>query len=210
MNLTDMRAIVRRNLGDEDAANYCWTNDEIDRHIASAVKGYSEKIPLEEQTTIATTAGSRDIDITAISDRVMIEAVEYPAGNFPRRYQRFALWANIITLLGEEIPDGSNVVLYYGKLHTLDAITSTINSRDEELIAAGACGYAALQAAVSTIFHVNVGGNKTTVDLLKWGVERLNYFSTELKRLGRKNRVRVSALYRPYVPPVSKSTDFGP
>ncbi len=37
MNLTQMRAIVRRDLHDEDAANYRWTNDEIDRHIARAV-----------------------------------------------------------------------------------------------------------------------------------------------------------------------------
>ncbi len=34
MNLTEMRTIVRRDLHDEDAANYCWTNDELDRHIA--------------------------------------------------------------------------------------------------------------------------------------------------------------------------------
>jgi len=31
MNLMDMRAIVRRDLHDEDANNYRWTNDELDR-----------------------------------------------------------------------------------------------------------------------------------------------------------------------------------
>jgi len=29
MNLTDMRTIVRRDLHDEDASNYRWTNDEL-------------------------------------------------------------------------------------------------------------------------------------------------------------------------------------
>jgi hypothetical protein len=56
-----MRAIVRRDLHDEDAANYRWTNDELDRHIAHAVKDFSEAIPYEQKTTIATTAGSREI-----------------------------------------------------------------------------------------------------------------------------------------------------
>jgi len=45
---------------------------------------------------------------------------------------------------------------------------------------------------------------------LFWGKERLNFFKQELKRLGRKNRVRVSSLYKPYYQPVSKSTDGGP
>ena len=119
MNLVDMRAIVRRDLHDEDANNYRWTNDELDRHITHAAKDYSESVPYEEKAIKATTSGLREIDIASLSDRIMIEAVEYPIGNFPRRYQRFALWGDIITLLGDETPDGSNACIYYGKLHIL-------------------------------------------------------------------------------------------
>jgi len=57
MNLTGMRIVVRRDLKDEDAANYRWTNDELDRHIAHAVKDFSEAIPYEQKTTKATTSG---------------------------------------------------------------------------------------------------------------------------------------------------------
>ncbi len=45
---------------------------------------------------------------------------------------------------------------------------------------------------------------------LFWGKEKLRYFKAELKRLGRRNRVRVRSLYEPYYPSVSKSTDYGP
>ncbi len=41
MNLTDMRTLVRRDLHDEDATSYRWTNDELDRHIARALKDFS-------------------------------------------------------------------------------------------------------------------------------------------------------------------------
>ena len=82
MTLTEMRAIVRRDLHDEDAANYRWSDDELDelvdaikggkpdlhdedaanyrwsddeldRHIAHAAKEFSEAIPYEQKATIA-------------------------------------------------------------------------------------------------------------------------------------------------------------
>jgi hypothetical protein len=210
MNLTDMRAIVRRDLHDEDEDNYRWTGDELDRHIAHAVKDFSEAIPSEQKTVKATTSGSREIDISTVTDRIMVEAVEYPVDEFPKRYQRFSLWADTLTLLGNEVPDGSNANIYYGKIHTLDVSTSTIPSTYEDLIAVGACGYAAVEWSVYAVNRVNIGGMPTPEDFLKWGREKLSYFRKELKRLGRKNRVRIRTLYKPYYPPVSKSTDYGP
>lgn len=210
MNLSEMRTIVRRDLHDEDANNYRWTNDELDRHIAHAVKEFSEAIPYEQKTTKATTSGSRKIDISTITDRIMVEAVEYPVDKFPKRYQRFSLWGETLTLLGDEVPDGSNAYIYYGKLHTLDATTSTIPTKYEDLVAAGAAGYAATEWAAYAINRVNVGGTITPAEFLTWGRERLNYFKAELKRLGRRNRVRVRSLYKPYYPIVSKTTDYGP
>ncbi len=210
MNLTEMRAIVRRDLHDEDEANYRWSDDELDRHIAHAVKEFSQAIPYEQKATIATTSGSREIDISTLTDRIMVEAVEYPVDKFPKRYQRFSLWADTLTLLGDEVPDGSNTYIYYGKLHTLDADTSTIPAEHEDLIAAGACGYAAIEWAAYAINRVNVGGTITPREFLSWGREKLNFFKQELKRLGRKNRVRISRLYKPCYPVVSKTTDYGP
>jgi len=210
MNLNDMRAIVRRNLHDEDASNYRWTNDELDWHIAHAIKEFSEAIPYEQKATKATTASSRDIDISTLTNRIMVEAVEYPVDKFPKSYQRFSLWGDKVTLLGDEVPDGSNAYIYYGKLHTLDASTSTIPVHLEDLVAAGAEGYAAVEWAVYATNRVNVGGGMTSGEFLTWGREKLVFFRHELKRLGRKNRIRVRQLYRPYYAPVSKSTDYGP
>ena len=210
MNLSEMRAIVRRDLKDEDAANYRWTDDELDRHITHTVREFSEVIPYEQKVTKATTLGSRDIDISSLSDRIMVQAVEYPVDKFPKQLQRFILWGDTITLLGDEVPDGSNAYVYYGKLHTLDAASSTIPSYLEDLIAAGAGGYAAVEWAVYAINRVNVGGTMTPREFLAWGNERLRFFKSELKRLGRRNRVRVRTMYKPYFPIVSKSTDYGP
>ena len=210
MNLTEMRAIVRRDLHDEDAENYRWTDEELDRHITHAVKGFSEAIPYEQKVVIATTSGSREIDISTLTDRIMVEAIEYPVAQSPRKYQRYSLWADTLTLLGDEVPDGSDAHIYYGKLHSLDATSSTISTKHEDLVATGACGYAAVEWAAYAINRVNVGGLMTPKEFLTWGREKLRYFKAELKKLGRRNRVRVRSLYEPYYPPVSKSTDYGP
>ncbi len=210
MNLAEMRAIVRRDLHDEDDTNYRWTDDELDRHITHAVKDFSEAVPYEQKAIKATTSGSKEIDISTLTDRIMIEAVEYPVDRFPKKYQRYSLWANTLTLLGDEVPDGSNAHIYYGKLHTIDAEGSSIPTKHEDLVATGACGYAAVEWAVYAINRVNIGGLMTPKEFLTWGKEKLRYFKAELKRLGRRNRVRVRSLYEPYYPPVSKSTDYGP
>jgi len=210
MTLSEMRTLVRRDLHDEDAENYRWTDDELDRHIAHAVKDFSEALPLEQKATKATTSGSREVDISSLSDRVMVEAVEYPVDKYPKRYQRFALWGDTLTLLGDEVPDGSNAYIYHGKLHTLSAESSTIPTKFEDLVAAGACGYAAVEWAAYAINRTNVGGTMTPREFLTWGNDKLGYFRSELKRLGRRNRVRIKQLYKPYYQPVSKSTDYGP
>ncbi len=210
MNLTDMRTIVRRDLHDEDSNNYRWTNDEIDRHIAHTVKDFSDYVPYEQKATKATTSGSRELDISTITNRIMVEAVEYPVGKFPKKYQSFSLWGDTLTVLGDEVPDGSNAYIYYGKLHTLDASSSTIAAKCEDLIATGAGGYAAVEWATYAINRVNVGGDVTPKEFLNWGNQKLRYFRQELKRLGRQNRVRIRSLYKPYYPVESETTDFGP
>ncbi len=209
MNLTDMRTLVRTDLKDE-ATPYRWSDAELDRHILYALKEFSEALPLEQKATIATTSGSREIDISTITDRIMLQAVEYPVDKFPKHYQRYSLWADILTLLGDEVPDGSDAYIYYGMLHTLDATTSTIPPKHEDLVATGAGGYAAISASVYSTDRVSVGGTITPREFLTWGKERLRQFKQELKRLSRRNRVRVRSLYKPYYPPVSKSMDFGP
>lgn len=209
MTLIEMRTMVRRDLKDEDEANYRWSDDELDRHITHSVKEFSEAIPLEQTATITTVKGSRELDISSLADRVMVQAVEYPVDTFPKMYQRFSMWGDILTLPGDEIPDGSNARIWYGRLHILDSEGSTIPAHLEELVAAGACGYAAVEWAAFAINRVNVGGNTTPQEFLNWGQAKLDFFRKELKRLGRRNRIRINRLYKPYNSMTSKTTDYG-
>ncbi len=208
MNLTEMRTRVRRDLHDEDASNYRWTDDELDRHIDHALREFSQACPREQKGTLATTSGSREIDISSLTDRVGVKAVEYPIGKFPPIYQRFSFWEDLITLLGDYIPDGSDCHIYYGKLHTLDATTSTIPPQHEDVVAIGAEAYASIEWSSYATDRVSVGGDDVGRQYHYWGRDRLRQFQKELK--GLKSRLRTASLYKPYYPPDSKTTDWGP
>ena len=209
MNLTEMRARVRQDLHDEDANNYRWTDDELDRHIEHAVRELSLAVPLEAKATPTTTAGSRELSIASLTDLVAIEAVEYPVGEYPPRYVRFSLWGETLTLLIESTPgDGEEVYVYYGKLHTLDETNSTIPSPLEELVAIGAEGYAAIEWASFATNRVNLGGDQAWRNYLVWGQDRLASFMKGLAKHSRKNVVRCRRLYRPYEPGAGQTSEW--
>jgi len=88
MTLSEMITLVRRELKDESSA--LWSDDDLTRHIDRAVAELSEAIPREQKATLATVADSREVDISSLTDRVMVEAAEYPVDEFPKRYQRLS------------------------------------------------------------------------------------------------------------------------
>jgi hypothetical protein len=196
MNLAEMIALVRKDLHDEDSGSYRWTDAELTRHISRAVKELSEKIPLPARATLPTMPDSRELDISGLANRIMVEAVEYPVDASLPRYPRFSIWGDMLTIIGGCEPDGSNCYVYYGTLHTLDGSGSTVPAKYEDLVATGACGYAAIEGAVYAINRVNAGGTTTATDFRLWGSEQLGIFQERLRRLGRKQRVRAQQLFQ--------------
>jgi hypothetical protein len=211
VNLSQMRARVRQDLHDEDSANYRWTDAELDRHIGRAVREFSLAAPLEAKATLAATPGSRDISIAGLTDVVAIEAVEYPAAKYPPSYVRYSVWLTTLTLLIDAAPAAAeDVNVYHTKLHTLDASTSTIPAKFEDVVAGGAAGYAAVEWASFATNRVNVGGQDVWREYLAWGQDRLAEFQRALARHGRRNAVRVRRLYAPAADPADQSTVVGP
>ncbi len=211
MDLSEMRDHLRRDLHDEDPQDQRWTDGELDRHVQRAVQEFSLSVPLEAKTILSTTADSRDLSIAGLTDLVSIEAAEYPSGNYPPTYVPFSVWLSTLTMLIDSPPGAvEDVDVYYTKLHTLDATTSTLPARFEDVVATGAAAYAALEWASFATNRVNVGGQDVWRDYLTWGQERLAEFQRALARHGRRNTVRVRRLYRPATTPVDQSTVEGP
>ena len=196
MSLNDMRSRIRKDLHDDDSQNYRWADSELNRHIEHAVRELSLSCPLETKAALTTTAGSRDLSLSSLTDLVELEAVEYPVGSYPPSYVRFSVWADTLTLLIDSTPgDDEDLYVYYGKLHTLDADSSTIPPKLEDLVALGAAAYAAIEWASFATNRVNVGGSEVWRSYLTWGQDRLAQFMKGLAQHSVKNTVRVRRLY---------------
>ena len=198
MDLPTMRVRVRRDLRDEDAANERWSDAELDRHIGRTLQELSLAAPREDSATVQTQASSRDLDIATLSDRVTVDAVEYPTGKYPPSFVQFSLWGDTLTLLVERLPAaGEDVAVNYSRLHTLDATSSTLPEALEDLVASGGAAYAALEWASYATNRVNVGGADTWRNYHTWAQERLAAFHKALAKHGRERRLRARRLYLP-------------
>ena len=189
MDLAAMRSRVRSDLRDTDSSNEHWSDDELTRHIQRALQELSLAAPLEATATLTTTAGSRDLDVSALSGRVTVDAVEYPTGQYPPAFAAYSLWGDTLTLLVDDEPGGGeSVAVSYSKLHMVDEASSTLP---------GAGAYAALEWASFATNRVNVGGTETWRHYHIWAQERLAAFARALAKHGRERRVRSRRLYRP-------------
>lgn len=212
ITLTTMRARVRQDLHDEDSAAYRWTDAVLDRHISRALREYGAHAPLEQRSTLQTTAGSREIDIASLSEIVTVDAVEWPAGEHPPRYVPFSRWQATLTLDVAEAPAGvEDVAVYWTRLHTLDGSGSTIPAAHEDIVATGAAAYAALDWASFATNRINTGGDDVWGRYKAFGEERLREFRRELRRIARANAVRQRRLYATDAPaPMRQDRVYGP
>ncbi|GBD10987.1 hypothetical protein HRbin23_00637 [bacterium HR23] len=209
MSLPALRALLRQDLKDTDPGAYRWSDADLDRHLQHAVRDLSLAIPRETQAELTTTPGTRSVSLAGLPDLVRVEAVEYPVGQWPPSYVLFSLWGSTLTLLVDPPPQGAEPVrIYYGRLHTLDATTSTIPPHLEELVVMGASAYAALEWASFATNRSNLGGPETWRHFLTWGKERLALFHRSLDRLAANNRLRPRRLYAPAEVSPSRTDPF--
>ena len=194
--LEEVRARVRRDLHDEEADSYRWSNDALDRHIARALAKVSQVAPHEKTASMRTMAGRRDLSLESITDRVIVEAVEYPAGEYPPTRVLFSVWGDILKMHVMPPPDdGESVTVYYGALHRLDQTSSTLPEGLEEMLITGAAAYAAMEWANYAVNRLNVGGQDVWRQYLTWAEERLAAFESQLARMGRRSGVRARSLF---------------
>lgn len=196
MNLAEMRTLVRRDLKDEDSSSYRWQDGEIDRAIQRALLELSRYVPREMKTTIATTDGSREVDISSLTDRISVDRVEFPVDETPRCFQRFAVYQDTLTLIGGDEGDGTDCCIYWSKVHTLDAASSTVPAYLEDVLALGAAAYAVLALAQYQTDTAGIGGQRADTDYHNWGRAMLRDFITALKLWGRHRKLKTSQFYQ--------------
>jgi len=194
--LTTIRTRVRQDLRDTDAANYRWTDSELDRHIQRALDETSRFIPREASATLNATAGSRDLSLASLSGLIEVEAVEYPLGQFPPSYAQFSQWGATLSLLVDSAPASAlPVTISYTAQHTLDGSGTTLTGVQEDIVATGASAFAVLGLSAAAIDRLNTGGSDVSAQFLAWARAREIAFRQLLIQHARRNRVRARRAY---------------
>lgn len=190
MLLSELRALVRRDLMDEECPQR-FTDGQIDRALQRAVNELSLYSPRPMLTDLKTTRGTRVIAVTELSPRISIEKVEFPAGMCPERFIRFSLTGDMLIM---EVPgDGSDCRVYWSSMHVVDEDHSTVPAHLEDIVVLGATAYAALSLSQYTTDKTNIGGENVDRDYLYWAKGRLLDFQSALRRL--KSKVKVQRTY---------------
>jgi hypothetical protein len=202
-NIAAFRALIRKDLHDEDSAAYRWTDAVLDRHIQRAVAEYSLHHPREQLDIATTVPGSREINISSLAGLLEIEAVEWPVGEFPPRRVGFSQWQTTLTMdVVNEPQTAENVNIYWLRSHLVDATTSSVEAIHDDIICAGAAAYAAFDWTSFASNRVNIGGEEVWGRYSAFAQERLTYFHDELRRIGRRAAVRVRRMYSTDAPSI--------
>lgn len=195
-NLATLLARLRVELHDEDAGDYRWTDATLERHIERAVRDLSLVAPRERLDELAADGTSRELSLSTLDDLVLVHAVEYPIGEFPPVYVQFGVYAGVLSLLVDEVPEAAAAVnVYWGSLHTLTDEVSTLKAAYEDIVVLGAGGYAALEWASFASNRANLAGTEAFDQYSSWGADALQRFRDQLLTLREGSRIRVAATY---------------
>jgi hypothetical protein len=204
--LPDVRSRLRLDLFDPAGASQRWADADLNRAATRAVAEFSRHAPQTWQTVLATTAGSRNVSLAGIGAYVEIVRVVYPlARSGVQEYDGGDPWrldssANVVTLLGDGVPNGTRSVGVVAlKVHTIAEAAGTVPDEHLETIALGAGAYAMLAYSTPTAdnFRFTDGEGGVMVDETKvaaqWqarATEALGRFTAACARAGRPASMR--------------------
>lgn len=210
--LASIRDATKTDLRETGAGT--WTDAQVDRAIADALREYGEAAPQELRVDYLVPAASkRTLDLTLVlaagdfDGLLRIDSIEYPIGQWPPEYLRFDKWGKYLTIHSDAVLDNLTVRIAYATTHTLSASASTVPQRHAELLTLGATGFALRQLAAGVHNQITVHDDDARrADAL--AEPRLAAFREGCRRLA--SRVRVSAVYRPSEPHPGRDVVQGP
>lgn len=192
--LSDIRSSVKDILRAEfeEGVTPEWEEDELDRLIALTLNEIELKMPYEvkkttlddsSSTAIVTTADSKEIDISEITNLIRVFKVEYRTARNPKQFRNFTLFGDTLTMVINFLPSADEAVhLYCHKKHTLTNATSTLKPDHEDVLIQGVVASAAINQGRELINSLNVGGGNVGPRMADWGKTQLTLYRERLRR----------------------------
>ncbi len=206
--LAVLRDKVREDLRDDPAPQQ-FSDSELERWVLRAVDEVSAARPREQEDTMHTGDGTRDIDVSGLSGLLRLVAAEYPTAQWPPVWVRFSHWGDVMSLHTEGVlAAAEDVRVLWESSHTLDAVGSTLSPTLENIVVLGGGAYALDAYAGGGANQLLTAGSAGQRALRREADGRLAEYGAKLRLL--RSRLRRRAMYTPAEPGPSQSTDFGP
>ena len=143
--LEAIQATVRQLLRDEfeESQDYEFADDELEIHISEVLIEVSQRRPYEVKETVESD-GTKEVDISEITDLLEVEKVEYPVGSDPPSFEKFSIFGNTLRIEDTTPTSGEDIYLYCRKVHQLTDTTSTLSPDLEKVLIEGAVAKAAM------------------------------------------------------------------
>lgn len=182
-----------------DTSNAIWDRTWLEEAMRQALLEYSQINPLQAITTVTLSSDTYELDVSSISGLVDVREVwcPYTASDpeHPPNVVAFRFWpdSDIVFSVGPQFSNGDVARIFYEKLRTLrdlDGETSTtVDPRDEILIALGTAGHAATSRAVDLTEKVSI--NQFTAQQVRaWGLSKLQEYRAGLNAVSRRLALR--------------------
>jgi hypothetical protein len=157
-----LRADLRRDLRDEDASAYVWTDAVLNRHLQHAIDRLQAVSPRQASVTRTVPLSPRRIDLSADVPATFswVEAVEYPIDASPQAFLPFREEPGPkVYLLGGSLPAvGDQMRVWYAARFTVDDASSDMPVGLEPTVLAGALAFACLDQAIDTVARITPAG----------------------------------------------------
>ena len=161
-NRATMRADLRRDLRDEDSANYIWPDAVLNRHIQHALDDLQAIAPRIARLAKTVPTSPQRIDLTADVPATFawLEAVEYPLDKYPQRFLPFREEAGpeAYLLTGHLPTVGDQLGVWYAGRYTVDDTSSDLPLVYEPSVLTGALAYACFDQAVDVVAKLTPAG----------------------------------------------------
>jgi len=144
-NISAIRGTVRQLLRDEylSGSTFEFDDEELSIHIGEVVIEVSQRSPYETRET-KVSDGTKEVDISSITDLFEVVKVEYPTGSDPQDFPDFTIFGNTLRITDTTPTSGANIYLYCHKVHQLTEASSTLGPDLEKVVVEGTVVKAAL------------------------------------------------------------------
>ncbi len=183
MAWTETQIISRISTALRDTGTAIWGTAEISSQMEMDIRFISDYTPQLAKSTVAFAGTARELNISTLTDRLDIEAVEFPIDEHPRRYVNFSVRGSSVILdnYSPSVSSSDTAYIWYSAPHSVSGTaTNTLLKWQEDILVDLVVAHLLQNVALDRREEVSVGQGDVDTKYLNDGLMRENKVMSRL------------------------------